>query len=76
MPLCVSQSSSIVSFFLFSLLLNFFLSFFSNFSLLCEGLFFSNVGMGVGVGVVGHQLRGHAVGVVGHQLYGSCRGGG
>ena len=37
-------------------------SFFSIFSLLCEGLFFCRVG--VGVGVVGHRRHGHAVGMV------------
>ena len=39
-----------------------FLSFFSIFSMLCEGLFFCCVG------VVGHWRRSHAVGMVSHQF--------
>ena len=41
-----------------------FLSFFSIFPLLCEGLFFCRVG--VGVGMVGHRHCGHAMGMVSH----------
>ena len=59
-----------ILFFFFS---NFF-SFFSIFSLLCEGLFFCHVGVGVvghamGVGVVGYRCCGHAVGMVGHWFW-------
>ena len=41
-----------------------FLSFFSIFPLLCEGLFFCRVG--VGVGMVGRRHCGHAMGMVSH----------
>ena len=72
-PLCLSiflyylilSPLFFLNFFLF--LLKFFLSFFSNFSTLCEGLFFCRVG----VGVVGHAM---GVGVVSHWhgLYRGC----
>ena len=75
-PLSISAISFSCSFLFskFSLSSQFFFSlFFSIFSLLCEGLFFCHVGVGVvghamGVGVVGYWHHGHAVGV------GLCRG--
>ena len=49
---------------LFSFFSNF-LSLFSIFSMLCEGLFFCCVG----VGVVGHRRHGHVVGIVSHRFW-------